>query len=48
MYIRTFTFTIYTILYMSIAFYICQDISQELGLLVSIGNREYYKNLDKY
>ena len=48
MYIITFTFTIYMLLYMSISFYICQDISSELGLLSIIGNSEYYKNIDKY
>ena len=48
MYIITFTFTIYMFLYMSISFYICQDTSQELGLLSIIGTSEYYKYIDKY
>lgn len=47
-YIRSFTFTIYSVIYMSISFYICQDISSELGLLSIIGKSEYYKYIDKY
>lgn len=35
-------------LYMSISFYICQDISSELGLLSIIQHSKYYKNIDKY